>query len=331
MTHYKILDLSPEATPAEVKRAYRRLAMRWHPDRNDHPEATERFKEIRAAYEALAVRAEEQPASASDAETPAEAPSRAQAADIRFNLEITLAEGFAGCRKMVSYQRGHACPTCDGTGEHGISRTRFCGECHGSGRLRDQQSGLVNCHVCAGRGFFIERKCPDCAGSGRDTADVSLQVKIPPGMLSGDDLRLSGQGEPAMEELAAGDLFLTIIIAEHAHFRLQGRDLHLEMPVNALSLLVGGEIVVPLPVGAASLSLAAGSVELRQLRVAGRGYPGRGKMPAGDLHLTLRPVFPSNLDAKQRKLLQQCIAALDSQTADGNFPEIAAWRAALGG
>jgi molecular chaperone DnaJ len=253
----------------------------------------------------------------------------ARAADIRFNLEITLAEAFAGCRRTVSYQRGHACQTCDGTGEHGISRTRFCGDCHGSGRLRDQQSGLINCPACLGRGFFIERICPDCAGSGRDTADVSLQVKIPPGMLSGDDLRLSGQGEPATAELAAGDLFLTIIIAEHAHFRLQGRDLYLDMPVNALSLLVGGEISIPLPVGETRLQLTAASVELQQVCVSGQGYPGRGKTPAGDLHLALRPVFPTNLDAKQRKLLQQCIAALDSQSAEGNFPEIAAWRAAL--
>jgi molecular chaperone DnaJ len=137
---YATLGVSRESGPADWKRAYRRLAMRWHPDRNDDPLATERFKEINAAYDRLmagddpdvideASREEE-----AHAETAPE-PNVAKAADIRLNLEITLEEGASGCRKPIHYARGKPCPTCEGTGEAGMVRTRFCDACHGSGRV----------------------------------------------------------------------------------------------------------------------------------------------------------------------------------------------------
>jgi molecular chaperone DnaJ len=323
MPHYAILGLSSDAKPEDIKRAYRRLAMRWHPDRNAHPESTERFKQIRAAYEALA----NQQAAAQEDDSVENPPSTAEvvrAADIRLSLEISLAEAFSGCVKTINYQRGRACKTCDGSGEHGISRTRFCRECHGSGRLRDKSSGLVSCHHCDGRGFFIERICPDCGGSGRDTADVSLEIKIPSGMMSGDDLRLAGQGEPGGDEIQPGDLFLTILIEAHPLFQLNGRNLYLEMPVNAFLLLAGGQINAPLPVGTLSVKLDSGDISTRQLRISGKGYPGRKNIEAGDFYLTLKPVFPKQLTAKQNKLLQQITASIDADSA-AHLPEIADW------
>jgi molecular chaperone DnaJ len=321
---YKTLGVDRNASQADLKRVYRRLAMRWHPDRNDHPGATERFKEIRAAYDALLEPDDDVPADEPVTEPEPEVREATRAADIRLNLEITLTEAISGCRKTIHYQRGAACPTCDGTGEHGLTRTRFCKPCHGSGRVRDTKQGLTNCLDCGGRGFFSERICPDCAGSGREIDDLSLQITVPPGMLPGDDLRLAGQGEPGDEMLQSGDLFLTIVIHSHGVFELRGRDLLLEMPVNALALIAGSNIEIPLPVGALNIQLEPGEAVVRELHLAKKGYPGRGKTGPGDLRVKLCPVFPAHLNAKQRKLLQQAVEALNVN-ADDCLPSVAAW------
>jgi molecular chaperone DnaJ len=321
------LGLEPGADANAVKRAYRRLAMRWHPDRNTDPHATERFKEIRAAYDRLieaepvdyeAEAADEESATSSDNSVP-------RAADIRLNIELELPEAAVGCAKTVVYVRGKACDTCAGTGKAGMVRTRFCGACHGSGRIRDATRHLVPCADCGGRGFFSEQICPDCGGSGRDAYEASLEIKVPPGMLAGDELRLAGQGEMATDDLVAGDLYLTIVIRSHPLFRLAGRDLLAGMPVSALQLMAGGEIRLPLLDGFLEYKLDGGLPERREIRVAGKGFPGRGRNPAGDLIIELLPVFPRQLNARQRKLLLQADAALADSLAE-SLPEIDAWQ-----
>ena len=208
-----------------------------------------------------------------------------------------------------------------------MSRTRFCDACHGSGRVHDAKRALVRCTACGGRGLFTERICPDCGGSGRDADDVSLEITIPPGMLPGDELRLAGQGEPGDDELPAGDLYLTLVIAAHPLYRLNGRDLHFAMPVSALAMMAGADIDLPSLSGIFKYSLEAGVAEPRQLHLPGKGYPGRGKHRAGDMWVDLLPVFPAKLSARQRQLLLQAHAALLDDALDA-LPEIADWRAA---
>lgn len=208
-----------------------------------------------------------------------------------------------------------------------MSRTRFCDACHGSGRVHDAKRALVRCSACGGRGLFTERICPDCGGSGRDADDVSLEITIPPGMLPGDELRLAGQGEPGDDELPPGDLYLTLVIAAHPLYRLNGRDLHFAMPVSALAMMAGADIELPSLNGIIKYSLEAGVVGPRQLHLPGKGYPGRGKHRVGDMWVDLLPVFPAKLSARQRKLLLQAHAALLDDVSDA-LPEVADWRAA---
>lgn len=329
---YVVLGVARDSGPAEWKRAFRRLAMRWHPDRNDHPEATERFKVINAAYELIAtVDAEQKQKSGMPEEAPAaEAEdSVARAADIRLNLEVSLEEAAAGCRKTMSVTRSKACATCEGSGEAGLTRTRFCDACHGSGRVHDAHRRLIKCDACDGRGVFRERVCPDCGGNGRNLAEVSLNVVVPPGMLPGDELRLVGQGNPGNDDLKAGNLYLTLIIQSHPLYQLQGRNLHYRMPVSALAMIAGASIELPLLGGLFSHSLEAGVPEPRTLRLTGKGYPGRGRSQAGDLVVELEPVFPRTLDVRQRKLLLQANSALMDNVVEA-LPEIADWRATYG-
>lgn len=320
---HSVLGLAPDAGPADLKRAYRRLAMRWHPDRNSDPAAPERFRQIRAAYEQLAaVDGDGGPEMPAPGDQPA-SPAR-KAADIRLNLDIRLEQAALGCRRTVEVTRGKPCATCAGSGESGITRTRLCTACHGSGRMPGPGHGLVNCGECGGRGFFSERICPDCAGSGRKLGRVSLRVSVPAGMLPGDDLRIAGQGEPGTGELAAGDLYLTVVIRSHPLFQLRGRDLRFAMPVSALALIAGDEIRLPTLNKSVLLALDPGPPEAREVRIPGRGYPGRGRHQAGDLLVRLEPVFPATLTARQRKLLLKANAALMDCGAD-SLPEIAGW------
>lgn len=332
MDAHAILGVERGASPEDIKRAYRRLAMRWHPDRNDAADAAERFKEIRAAYDWLTTpdeEAEEDEESAADTPPdaepePAPAERAARAPDIRLTLHLDLAAAAAGCRRTVHFTRGIPCDTCEGSGEAGMTRTRFCEACHGSGRVRDAERHLVPCGECAGRGFFSERICPDCGGAGRHVGEVELEVNVPAGVLAGDELRLAGQGEPAHHDLKAGDLYLTIVLDSHQCFELRGRDLHCRLPVDALALLAGADIEVPVLGGRHTVRLEPGSAEARTLRLAGLGYPGRRRAAAGDLVVELRPVFPKKLNAKQRKALLQAHAALMDE-AEATLPEVAAW------
>lgn len=321
MDFFSILGIAPDASAGEIKRAYRRQAMAWHPDRSSHPEATERFKLIRAAYAALQNRGGSEEA----AETPAGASAMARASDIRLDLEVALEEAAFGCAKDIVFERGIACGTCGGSGEAGVSRSRPCQGCHGSGRIRRRQHGLEICPQCGGRGYFSQRVCPDCSGRGKHCEKISLTVAVPAGMSPGDELRLVGQGEPGVGGVMPGDLFLRLGIRRHALFELHDCELSYAMPVNGLKLLAGGNIDVLVLGGVESVELEAGEIAPRTLRLAGRGYPGRRAAQAGDLVVHLQPVMPQRWDGEPGRLVRQAAEACEL-TLGECLPEIAAWR-----
>lgn len=297
--------------------------MTWHPDRSSHPEATERFKQIRAAYEALLSRDEDEIDGLDS--SPANEQEEARAADIRIDLELTLEDAAFGCSTTLEFPRGTTCTTCEGSGESGVSRSRPCQACHGSGRTRHRQHGLALCKECGGRGYFTQRVCPDCDGKGKHIAQVNLLVTVPAGMLPGDELRLVGQGEPGLNGLAPGNLLLKLVIRAHALFQLEGCDLSYTMPVSSLRLLAGGRIEVPGLGGAERIKLEAGDLGPRTVRLAGKGYPGRRSPSPGDLIIHLEPVQPRRFNAEQRRILEQAAAACE-ETLGESLPEIAAWR-----
>lgn len=322
-----VLGLSPGASPREIKHAFRRLAMSWHPDRNPAPHAAEEFKRCRAAYEKLMAFAREPEAEAEAAEA---APASAAAdeprgEDLRQRLSLSLEEAAFGCGKTLIFESSVPCEDCDGSGESGPARSRLCADCHGTGRIRGQARHLERCDCCGGRGYRSERTCAACDGEGRHASTRSLHVTVPPGMLAGDELRLAGQGGTAPDGGVPGDLFLSVAIDAHDLFRLEGRDLVCDVPVSVLLLLAGGMIEVPTLDGAIGVELEPGAPGARQQRVAGRGFPGRKNSAPGDLVLNLSPVYPQQLSAKQASLLRQLEQSLAADLPR-HAPDIEGWK-----
>ncbi|MCP5238901.1 MAG: DnaJ domain-containing protein [Zoogloeaceae bacterium] len=318
----EVLGLEPDDGAAAIRRAFRRLAMRWHPDRNGDPAALEQFRRIRAAYESLIELEDESVAQ--------EAARQPRGADRRDELWLSIEEAARGCEKAYRLLSAQCCGDCEGSGWIELARSRMCTVCSGSGRVRGGGRHLENCTACDGRGFSTRAQCDMCKGSGEVSGEQSVSVHVRPGLLDGDQLRLRGLGEaPAGEgEGEPGDLLLTVRLRVHPVFRMQRRELHVELPVPAFTLLTGGKVAVPLPVGEEIVSLPAGEAVAHELRLAGRGFPGRGGEPAGDAVVSIRPVLPGALTPEQRKMLARLEKQFEKEIAT-HYPEIAGFRAAL--
>ncbi|CAL93883.1 DnaJ C-terminal domain-containing protein [Azoarcus olearius] len=331
MDPYSLLDIAPGADAAEIKRAFRRLAMRWHPDRNPAPEAHDHFNALRAAHDSLLAElaagtaaGDDEDLADTDDEAPAPAPSR-RGPDRRQTLEIRIEDACLGGEKIVVVADESVCGHCHGSGETALAHTRLCATCHGSGRLRAAR-GLVQCAVCGGRGFVSKAACAHCGGSGRERTERRLAVQLPPGLLTGDELRLAGEGEAAADASAQpGDLRLTIALAPHPLYRAEGRDLHLRRPLSVFRLLAGGDIDIPLPGGCRTATLPPGGAT-RQLRLEGAGIPGRGGRPGGAAIIELAPLLPEAVDAATREALDAA-DLLMKRRFYAELPELADWEA----
>lgn len=321
---YELLGLAPGASPVDIKRNFRRLAMQWHPDRNPEPAAAERFKALRHAHDRLlaAFRSRDESSDApSDKDEDAAGP---RGEDCSMELELSFEEAFAGGSKQICLSRSAACTDCVGSGEVKLAFTRLCEPCRGSGSIRNGKV-LQRCAACDGRGYRSVAPCAACEGKGQQQQARWLDIKLPPGLVDGDSLRLAGEGEACADsEGRPGDLQLRIRLAPHPLYTRSGRDLLLQRPISALRLLLGGEIRIPHPSGARRVMLDAGDSAPRQLRLPGEGFPARAGRAAGDLVIDFLPMMISRADAKLRAPLEALETALQHRLADA-LPELDAW------
>ncbi|HEX6322981.1 MAG TPA: molecular chaperone DnaJ [Vicinamibacterales bacterium] len=343
--YYEVLGVERGASEADIKSAYRRQALKFHPDRNpgDH-QAEERFKEAAEAYSVLADRDKRarydrfghQGVSAGGAQgfDPTifadfgdlfsnlgdvfgfgdvfggrgrrGGPQRGS--DLRYDLEITFDESFAGTESAIQIPRDETCETCSGTGAAEGTAPETCKECAGRGQLRYQQGFFTvarPCPHCRGTGRFIASPCATCAGQGRVSQERTLKIKIPAGIANGQQIRLYGEGEHGLAGGPAGDLYVVVHVADHPFFQREGDDLYLQMPVTFPALALGTRLAVPTPSGAdATVDVPPGTASGTRLRVRGKGMPsvqGRGK---GDLYVQVAVQVPKKLTKEQRAALE---------------------------
>ncbi len=359
--YYDVLGVARGASADELKSAYRKLAMKHHPDRNPgKADAEASFKELneayeilkdgqkRAAYDQYGHAAFEQRGAGGGAgfdftttfadvfddlfgEFTGQRRGRDAArrgADLRYNLEITLEDAFAGKQSKIRVPSAIACESCSGSGSTDGSQPTACPTCGGAGKLRAQQGFFTierTCAACGGAGRVIRNPCKPCQGSGRVTRDKTLSVNIPPGVEDGTRIRLSGEGEAGMRGAPAGDLYIFLAIKPHGVFQRDGTTVHCRVPVAMTTAALGGTIEVPTIEGKrARLNVSAGTQPGHQFRLKAKGMtPMRGQN-RGDMLVQILIETPVNLSAKQKELLKEFEKAgkHTSPEAEGFFAKV---------
>lgn len=313
---YKILGIAETSDINIIRKAYRKLAMFWHPDRNSASDAVQKFQTIKAAYEELLEQLEN--INDYDENNQQTHKNINKKNDIHLDVYITLLEGFAGCQKLVEFQRIQICKTCRGNGDYEDKQNHFCQHCHGSGRIsKGFGNPLQKCNFCNGKGFTTRKICPDCQGQGNISQTITLNVQIPPGISENGELRLHYQGEqPNQEELQngveAGDLYLNIHFDEDENFALvENTNLYLKQAicVNLLDFFAETKIEIPQINGEIlQHTLNAEDYENGKIILKNCGYSGFGKNSKnGDLIVPLDIKIPKNLNSKHKKNLQKIL------------------------
>jgi molecular chaperone DnaJ len=343
--YYDVLGVAKNATDQDIKSAYRRLALKFHPDRNPgDTRAEEKFKE---AAEAYAVLADAEKREAYDRFGHAGVGSGAgvgfdptifadfgdilgglgdifgfgdlfgggrrrgsahRGSSLRYDLEIPFEESAHGAETTVQIPRHERCDTCGGSGSAAGTAPAICPRCQGRGQVRFQQGFFTvaqTCGNCGGAGRVIARPCTACAGAGQVVKERKLTVLIPAGIASGQQLRLHGEGEHGLGGGPAGDLYVVVHVQEHPFFRRDGDDLHCQIPVDFPSLALGTEIAVPTLDGNEPVSIPAGTQTGTVFRLKGKGMPSVTGRGRGDLHVQVEVVTPRKLSRAQRTLLEQ--------------------------
>ncbi|MHB1591430.1 MAG: molecular chaperone DnaJ [Sulfuricella sp.] len=358
---YEILGVNKDASDDEIKKAYRKLAMKFHPDRNpDNPKAEEHFKEAKEAYEILSdaskraaydqyghAGVDQQPGMGgaggfsggfADAfgdifgDIFGSGGGRGRSnvyrgADLRYNLEISLEEAARGTETKIRIPTMAECDTCHGSGAKAGTKPETCPTCAGHGQVRMQQgffSIQQACPKCHGSGKVIAHPCPTCQGSGRVKQYKTLAVKIPSGVDEGDRIRLSGEGEAGVNGGPPGDLYVVIQIKPHAVFQRDHNDLHCEMPISFTTAALGGEIEIPTLDGHAKIKIPAETQSGKVFRLRGKGIKGVRSSAHGDLMCHMVVETPVNLTERQKGLLRE-LEALNLEDGARHNPRAKSW------
>src|SRR5690606_13701691 len=353
--YYDVLGVNRDASEDDLKKAYRRLAMKYHPDRNpDNPKAEEHFKEAKEAYEVLSdshkrAAYDQYGHAGVDAGVGAGAGGFSnfadafgdifgggrgrsnvyRGADLRYNLEISLEEAARGTETKIRIPALEECDTCNGTGARPGTKPVSCPTCGGMGQVRMQQgffSIQQTCPKCHGSGRVVPTPCPTCHGAGRVKRHKTLAVKIPAGVDEGDRIRLSGEGEAGTNGGPPGDLYVVIHIGAHAVFTRDHNDLHCEMPISITTAALGGEIEIPTLDGSAKIRIPSETQTGKIFRLRGKGIKGVRSAQYGDLLCHVVVETPVNLTARQRELLQELEEISASHDGQHN-PRAKSWMA----
>lgn len=363
---YEVLGVSKSDDEKAIKKAYRRLAMKYHPDRNpDDEEAAEKFREATEAYEVLT---DGEKRAAYDQYGHAGVDGQAgfggggfggagaggfgdifgdvfgdifgggggrqhnpnapqRGSDLRYRLDLDLEEAVHGTTVSIKVPTMVECDTCDGTGSADKSDPVTCTTCGGHGQVRMQQgffSVQQTCPACHGRGTQVKNPCRSCRGEGRKQDQKTLSVKIPPGVDTGDRIRLSGEGEAGANGGPTGDLYVQVSVRQHAIFERDGKDLYCEVPVSFVDAALGGELEVPTLDGRVKLKIPAETQSGKMFRLRSKGVkPVRGGSQ-GDLLCRVQVETPVNLTSRQKELLQEFQASMD-ETSHKHSPKKSGW------
>src|SRR6201985_2739851 len=339
--YYETLEVDRTSDDGKLKSAFRKLAMKWHPDKNPGDAASEiRFKEINEAYEVLKDgekrAAYDRFGHAAFEHGGAGGPGlgagfassfsdifedlfgmasqrsrsgRERGAALRYNMEISLEEAFQGKTAQVEIPVSVTCEACSGIGAKAGTKPKACGMCGGVGRGRQTQGFFTlerTCPGCQGRGQIIEDACPSCTGPARVTRERTLSVNIPQGVEDGTRIRLAGEGEAGLRGGPPGDLYIFLSFTAHEFFQRDGADLYCRVPISMVTAALGGEFEVPtIENSKTKVKIPSGTQSGRRFRIAAKGMPVLRSRQTGDMYVQVVVETPQNLTKKQQELLAE--------------------------